>query len=150
MRKLFTAVMAVLMVSVTVQFFLAASGASDSRTGGEAFDAHRGLGFVILLLALVAVVIAVLVRAPGRVTTLTGTLVGLLLLQPILAGVSGAIDDSGGGSQAAGLVFGLHGVNGLAIAALIGVILKAARTGAAADDPSGPAVTTRGSGEDRP
>lgn len=127
MRKVFTSLTAVLLATVAIQFFLAAMGAFDSASRDESFAAHRGLGFLIVLLALITTVTAAVARIPGRVVGLTATVLGLVVLQPVLAGVSRAIEDADDGSRAAELAFGLHGVNGLAIAALLSLILRRSR-----------------------
>jgi hypothetical protein len=133
-RKVFTGLMTVLMVTVAVQFFLAASGAFDPAPPDESFGLHRGLGFLILLLALVAIAVGALARMPGHVVGRTGLVLGLVVLQPVIAGVARAVADSDGGSTAGQMVFGLHGVNGLLIMALVATSLRRSRAVAPGSD----------------
>jgi Kef-type K+ transport system membrane component KefB len=128
MRKVFTGLTALLMLAVVLQFFLAGSGAFDTAPNDESFGPHRALGYLILLLAVVAALVGALARIPGRLLGRTVLIVGLALLQPVIAGLASALNDSGGGATSAGkLVFGLHAVNGLIIAAVLATIVRRAR-----------------------
>lgn len=128
MRKVFTSLVALLMLAVIVQFFLAASGAFGTAPNDEAFGPHRALGYAILLLAIVVTLVGALARMPGRLIGMTGLVVGLNVLQPVIAGVASAVGESGGSTTTAGeLVFGLHAVNGLIIMALLGTIVRRSR-----------------------
>jgi hypothetical protein len=135
MRKAFTGLAALLMFAVVVQFFLAASGAIDTAPADEAFGPHRGLGFVTVLLAVVLTVVAAVVRMPGRLIGLSGLVAGLGILQPIIAVSAKAFGESGAGQ----LVFGLHGVNGLVIMAVVLMIIRESRalTATAPTTPAG-------------
>ncbi|SCL41835.1 hypothetical protein GA0074692_6521 [Micromonospora pallida] len=139
MRKAFTGLAALLMFVVVVQFFLAASGAINSAPTDEAFGPHRGLGFVTILLALVLTVVAAVVRMPGRLIGLSGLVVGLGILQPVIAIIAKALGESGAGQ----LVFGLHGVNGLAIMGVVLMIIRRSQALTAA--PTTPAGTAAAS-----
>jgi cytochrome b561 len=135
MRKTFTGVTALLMLAVVVQFFLAASGAFDDAPADESFGPHRGVGFLILLLALLATLAAAAAKLPGRVVGMTAAVLGLAVLQPVIAGVASALDDTGDGSGPAAVVFGLHGVNGLVIMTLVGSLLQKSREPSPAVEP---------------
>lgn len=149
MRKVFIGLMAVLMVGVTVQFFLAASGAFDPAPPDESFGLHRGLGFLILLLALVATAVGALARMPGNVVGRSGLVLGLVVLQPVIAGIARAVADSDDGSTAGQMVFGLHGVNGLVIMGLVATTLRRSRAVAPGPDdlPEGLASPASGTTE---
>jgi heme A synthase len=127
MRKVFAGLMAVLMLAVVVQFFLAASGAFDNAPNDESFGPHRGLGFLILFLALLATGAGAAARMPGRIVARAGLVLGLVVLQPVIAGIAGAVGEVDGASSAGELVFGLHGVNGLVIMALVATIVRTSR-----------------------
>ena len=112
MRRVFTGLTAALMLAVLVQFFLAGSGAFNPAPTDEAFAPHRALGYLILLFAVLLTIVGALARVPGRLIGMTGLVAGLAVLQPVIAVVAGALGESGV------LVFGLHAVNGLAIAGI--------------------------------
>ncbi|SRR6266545_8244584 len=153
MRKAFAGSAGLLMLAIAAQFFLAASGAFDTAPIDESFQPHRMLGYGILLLAVLLTVYAALARMPGRIIGMCGLVVGLGLLQPVIAAIANALEDSGDGSNAGQLVFGLHGLNGLVMMAVVGTIVRAAReaagstpparTGAGSPPADGPADLTR-------
>ncbi|MDX6554552.1 MAG: hypothetical protein QOD86_747 [Miltoncostaeaceae bacterium] len=87
------------------QFYLAGA----ATFGATSFDAHVGLGYALLALSLALVVVAV---ASRTLVALTALLLGLMVLQVVLA-------QAGEGS---GWIGGLHAVNALAIFAVAGLI----------------------------
>ena len=119
MRKVYAGLAILLMLVVVVQFFLAASGAFDTAPKDEAFAAHRGLGYVTVLLAILTTVGAALARVPGRLIGITGLVAVLAIVQPVIRGIAAAVGETATAGQ---LVFGLHAVNGLVIVALVGMI----------------------------
>ncbi|SCL21972.1 DUF6220 domain-containing protein [Micromonospora inyonensis] len=127
MRKAFAGLAALLLVVIVVQFFLAASGAFDSAPLDEAFRPHRALGFGTVLLAVVLTVVAALAKMPGRIIGLSGLVAGLGILQPVIAVIARAFGDSGDTTAAGQLVFGLHAVNGLAMAIVVHSIFRQSR-----------------------
>ncbi|HEU4948754.1 MAG TPA: DUF6220 domain-containing protein [Kribbella sp.] len=128
MRKVFAALVTLLMLAVVVQFMLAASGAFDTAPKDESFQPHRALGYGILILAVLLTLVCALARMPGRLIGMTGLVAGLSFLQGVIRAVAGAFDETGGGTTVTGeLVFGLHAVNGLIIMALAVRILRQAR-----------------------
>jgi hypothetical protein len=128
MRKVFAGLAAVLMAAIVVQFFLAASGAFDTEPNEESFQPHRALGYLILLFAVVVTVVAAVARMPGRVIGLCGLIAGLVFAQSLIRAIARAFEETGGASTTAGeLVFGLHAVNGLAIMAIAGMVVRLAR-----------------------
>lgn len=143
MKRTFRGLVALTLLAVVVQFFLAASGAFDTAPREEAFEPHRALGYLVLVLAVVSTVVGALAKVPARLVGTTGLVVGLVVLQPVIAGVASSLDESGSSTTAGELVFGLHAVNGLVIAALLGTVLRRSRepgepAGVGAEAASGP------------
>jgi cytochrome b561 len=124
MKRVFTGLAALLFLAVIAQFFLAASGAFDPAPTEEAFQPHRALGYLILILALVVTVAGAVARMPGRLIGMAGLAVGLVLVQVVIAEVAKAVGD---GSTAGHLIFGLHAVNGLLIVGVTATNLRRAR-----------------------
>jgi Family of unknown function (DUF6220) len=146
MRKLFAGLLSLLMLAVVVQVFLAAGGAFDSAPTEEAFRPHRALGYAILLFALVLTALAALARMPGRLVGMTGLVAGLVVLQPVIAGIADALGDSGTTTTAGKLVFGLHGVNALGIMFVLGRVARQARAFAATPNAAVPGAAVSAAG----
>ncbi|WP_020574471.1 DUF6220 domain-containing protein [Actinopolymorpha alba] len=141
MRKVFAVMARLLMLAIVVQFYFAAMGAFDSAPNDEAFQPHRGLGYGIVLIAVLTTLVAALARMPGRLIGTTGLVAGLGVVQGVIALIAKAFNDAGDTSTTAGkLVFGLHAVNGLIIMGVVGRIIRQTR------ELSGPAAPTRGAG----
>jgi hypothetical protein len=87
------------LAAVVVQFFLAGLGAFGATT----YDAHTGLGIVVGIGSLVMLVVALVGRLPRTVSLLTLLLVGLNIVQTVLANID--VEE----------IAALHPVNGLAI-----------------------------------
>lgn len=126
MRKAFAGLATLLMLVVVAQFFLAASGAFDTAPNDESFRPHRALGYVIFLLPVLMAIVAALARMPRRLVGMTGLVVGLTVVQVVIAELAKAFGD-GGSATVGQLVFGLHAVNGLVIMAVAGRIVRQAR-----------------------
>ncbi|MEU7804094.1 DUF6220 domain-containing protein [Micromonospora arborensis] len=137
MRKAFAGLAALLMLAVVAQFFLAASGAFDTAPNDESFQPHRMLGGGIVLLSVLVTIAAATARMPGRLIGLSGLVAGLAVVQFLIKAVATVFDSTGGSTTAGQLVFGLHAVNGLAIMAVAGRIVRQA------GQLSRPAATTR-------
>ncbi|MFD2762580.1 DUF6220 domain-containing protein [Micromonospora eburnea] len=145
MRKLFVGLAALLMLVVVAQFYFAASGAFSTAPNEESFRPHRALGYVIFFLPVLMAIVGALARMPGRLIGMAGLVAGLAIVQVLVAVLAKAFNDTGDTTTTAGqLVFGLHAVNGLAIVAVSGNVLRRARVLA------GSAVTGRraGAGDD--
>ena len=128
MRKVFAGLAALLMLAVVAQFFLAASGAFDTAPNDESFQPHRMLGGGIVLLSVLVTIAAATARMPGRLIGMSGLVAGLAVVQFVIKAFATAFDGAGGSSTTAGqLVFGLHAVNGLAVMAVAGRIVRQAR-----------------------
>lgn len=137
MRKAFPVLTGLVMLAVVVQFYLAASAAFSTASKETSFAPHRTFGYIILLLTIILVVIAAAAKMPGRIIGLAGMVVGLTILQPLIAFVAKALNDSGSSTTASTIVFGLHAVNALIIFTTLRKLLQVTRelaaTGAIAD-----------------
>ncbi|MCW3816881.1 DUF6220 domain-containing protein [Micromonospora sp. DR5-3] len=122
MRRAFAGLATLQLLAVVAQFFLAASGAFDTAPNDESFQPHRALGGGIVLITVLVTVVAATARMPGRLIGMSGLVAGLAVLQFVIAAIATALDGTAGG-----LVFGLHAVNGLAIVAVTGRIIRQAR-----------------------
>ncbi|HEX5598771.1 MAG TPA: DUF6220 domain-containing protein [Micromonosporaceae bacterium] len=127
MRKFFAGLAALQMLAVVAVFFLAAKGAFDTAPNDESFRAHRMLGPAIVLIAVLLTIVAAITRMPGRLIGMSGLVAGLAIVQFVIAAIATALDGTGGSTTAGELVFGLHAVNGLAIVAVTGNIIRQAR-----------------------
>lgn len=127
MRKVFTGLTALVMLTVVVQFYLAATGAFNTAPKDESFAPHRMLGYVILLLAVVLTAVAALARMPGRIVGLSGLVLGLTILQPVIVATADAFGDPGSSTTAGTVVFGLHAVNALVIFTALRRLLQRSR-----------------------
>ncbi len=126
MRRSFAGLAALQMLAVVAQFFLAASGAFDTAPNDESFQTHRALGYGIVLLAVLVTIVAAIARMPGRLIGMSGLVAGLAVVQVVIRAIATAFDGTGGSTTAGELVFGLHAVNGLAILAVAGMIVRQA------------------------
>jgi hypothetical protein len=104
-RSALTPLAVVFAVLLVPQFYLAGA----ATFGATSFDAHVGLGYALVALSLALVVIAV---ASRTLVALTAVLLGLMVLQVILAQAG----------ESSGWLGGLHVVNGLAIFAVAGLV----------------------------
>lgn len=147
MKKLVSGLAALLMLTVVVQFYLAASGAFDSAPTEEAFRPHRAVGTAILLLAVVLTVLAALVRMPRRFVGTAGSVVLLVLFQSVIREVSKGLGDSSGAGH---LLFGLHGLNGMLIVGAVGALVRQARIASRSPAPEPVASHHVASGEAAP
>ncbi len=105
----FFLVAAAYLAVVVVQFFLAGLAVF----GSTSFEAHRGLGFVLLAVSLVMVVLTFVAKLPKRMIVLTAVLLGLNVLQVILANIDDVPE-----------LAALHVVNAVAVFALAHLILR--------------------------
>jgi hypothetical protein len=141
LRRVFAVLATLLVLVVVAQFFLAASGAFDTAPKDESFQPHRALGYGIVLFAVLLTIVAALARMPGRLIGMTAVVAGLTAVQPVIAALARAFNDTGDTSTTAGeLVFGLHAVNGLIIVAVAATVARRARAlsrSAVADRPAG-------------
>lgn len=108
-----------IVVAVALQFPLAAWGIFDGRTGNlptgstkladtTTLDAHRAVGDLIVLLALLLLAAALAAGARGRALRMVAALFALTVVQSVL----------GGAGASTPLLGALHGLNALAILGL--------------------------------
>jgi hypothetical protein len=93
---------------VVTQFFLAGAGAF----GATSFDAHRTIGSLVVIVALLGLVIS---AATGRHRGHTAAVFGLLVLQALLGSLGG--DEPWVGA--------LHGLNAIAVMGAAGSLAQA-------------------------
>ena len=118
MRKAFAGLAILLMLIVVAEFYFAARGGFSTAPREESYRPHHALGYVIFLLPLLMAVFAAVARMPRRLVGLSVLVAGLTAVQVLIAKVAGAIGDAGP------LVFGLHAVGGLALAAVAWMLLR--------------------------
>ena len=117
-----------MVLAVLVQIFLAGYGIFSGRTtdlGHHAkivetstLDAHRALGSLIVLVALLLVLAAAAAGYRGRDMAMSGMLLLLVVVQMFLAGL---------GADTGAAFGGLHAVNAMVIAGLSGAVMARAR-----------------------
>ncbi|MGH3007427.1 MAG: DUF6220 domain-containing protein [Gaiellaceae bacterium] len=98
-RVIYFGVAAVYLVGAVVQFFLAGLGVF----GASSYDAHRAFGLILVLVTLVLLVLSIVGRMPRTAIILTVVLLGLNVLQMVLANTD------------VGEIAALHPVNGVVI-----------------------------------
>jgi uncharacterized membrane protein YhaH (DUF805 family) len=107
---------------LVVQFFLAGLGAfttiHNKKFSDSNFNAHAGLGDLLVVLSLIILLVALVVRR-RRAIQLSGALFGLMIVQLILAGA---------GTNTAPWLGGLHAANALVIVAVTGLMIRDARS----------------------
>jgi energy-coupling factor transporter transmembrane protein EcfT len=117
-----------LQLDVLVQFYFAGVGAFARPQDDKSFALHEMNGWLVFLLSLLLLIVAALAKAPGRLVGLSALPLGLTVLQVLLVLFGRAFNDTGDHTTPAGLVIlGLHAVNGLAIMAVVGILLRRAR-----------------------
>ncbi|MFG1992823.1 DUF6220 domain-containing protein [Actinoplanes sp. NPDC048988] len=109
MRKTFTFLAAALLLIVIAQFVFATTGGFHASS----YRLHHAMGYVIFFVPLIMAIVAAAGRLPARLVWVSLLVVGLDSLQVVIAEI--------GGSWTA-----LHGLNGLAILASSGWLLKSA------------------------
>lgn len=143
MRRVFLALAGLMLLATVALIFFAGVGAFDTAPRSDSFEPHRMIGRGLFVVSLVAIGVAALARAPGRLIGSTALVTGLVLLQSVIAMVSGGFDDAGDQSTTAGnLVFGLHALNGLLTMWVARTVLVGARRLAARPQPAELAAPT--------
>lgn len=141
LRRVYIGLTGALLAAVVLQFYFAAVGAFTRPQTDSSYALHGITGTAIIpLLALLATVVAALLRLPGRQIGLTALPLGLVVVQLLIVGVGRALSDNDGErtTPVALIVLGLHAINGLAIMAVAGSVFAGARrsTPAAAGAPA--------------
>jgi Family of unknown function (DUF6220) len=98
-RVIYFGAAAIYLVGAVVQFFLAGLGVF----GASSYDAHRAFGLILVLVTLVLLVLSIVGRMPRTTIILTVVLLGLNVLQMVLANTD------------VGEIAALHPVNGVVI-----------------------------------
>lgn len=98
-RVIYFGAAAIYLVGAVVQFFLAGLGVF----GASSYDAHRAFGLILVLVTLVLLVLSIVGRMPRTTIILTVALLGLNVLQMVLANTD------------VGEIAALHPVNGVVI-----------------------------------
>jgi multisubunit Na+/H+ antiporter MnhE subunit len=110
-RVLFYGLTVLFLLGVVVQFFLAGLYVF----GGTSIETHRVLGFILAAAALLLIILALVGRLPRRTVLLTVLLLGLTILQSVLANID--INEVGA----------LHPVNALVIAFVAYALMQGSR-----------------------
>jgi hypothetical protein len=128
-RRVYLTLAGLLLLAVLVQFYFAAVGAFAKPQNDSSFALHDFTGSVAIpVLSLLATIAAAVARAPGRLIGLTILPLGLVVVQMLIVTLGRAFNDTGDQTTPVGLVIlGLHAVNGLAIMAVAGMVLRRAR-----------------------
>ena len=128
MRKVYLVLTGLMLLAVVAQFYFAAVGAFARPQQDTSFVLHDITGtLVIPLLAILATVVALVARVPGRLVGLTILPLGLIVVQVLIVVLGKAFDDGDTTSPAALAVLGLHAINGLAVMAVAGTVFARAR-----------------------
>jgi len=122
MRKVFTGLAIVQLLTVLAQFFFAASGGFSTAPREESYAPHHALGYVIFILSVLVAAAGALARVPGRLIGWSASIAGLVTVQVLLGVLARALNDTLGP-----IVFGLHAVNAMAIAAISVLVVRQAR-----------------------
>ena len=128
MRKVYLVLTGLMLLAVVAQFYFAAVGAFARPQQDTSFVLHDVTGtLVIPVLAILATVVALVARVPGRLVGLTILPLGLIVVQVLIVVLGKAFDDGDTTSPAALAVLGLHAINGLAVMAVAGTVFARAR-----------------------
>lgn len=130
MRRVYVAIVGLLLASGALQFYFAAVGAFTRPQTDDSFSLHLTNGRMIFpLLALLAIGAAALARAPGRLIGLTSLPLALGILQSLIVLLGNAI---GGATEQrttplALAILGLHAINGMIIMGVTSLVMRRAR-----------------------
>src|SRR4051812_8731405 len=115
MRKALVVVCFLLLGAFALQFVFAAVGAFTKPAADDSYALHSINGMAVIpVLTLLAILLAALAKAPGRLIGLTSLVLGLVVLQGLIAMLANAFADATGASTPVGLIVGgLHAVNGI-------------------------------------
>jgi hypothetical protein len=148
-RRVYLALSGLLLLAILAQFYFAAVGAFAKPQDDNSFALHDLDGSIIIpALSLLLTIVAAVARAPGRLIGLSALPLGLVVVQMLIVALGRALNTSADQTTPAGLaILGLHAVNGLAIMAVAGTLMRRARElagapRAAAPDPRAAAPST--------
>ncbi len=135
LRKVYIGLTGLLLAAVVVQFYFAAVGAFTKPQPDNPYRVHEIIGSAVIpLLAILATVVAAIMKLPARQIGLTALPLGLTILQVLIVVLGKALSTNDGQTTttAALIVLGLHAVNGLAIMGVAGTVFARARRPVAA------------------
>jgi hypothetical protein len=129
MRKIFVIVSALLLASFVLQFVFAAVGAFTTPAGDDSYALHSINGMAVIpALTLLTALFAALTKAPGRVIGLAFLVLGLVVVQALIAALANAFTDPVGASTPLSLtVGGLHAVNAIVVVHVAVSVFRAAQ-----------------------
>ncbi|NUR71281.1 MAG: hypothetical protein HOU81_10715 [Hamadaea sp.] len=129
MRKALLVTSGVLLAVFALQFAFAAVGAFTKPAGDSAYSLHRINGSVVIpLLILLMTLFAALAKAPGKLIGMAILPLGLVVLQPILAGIANGLTDDGGATSTVGLIVGaLHAINAIIMVHFVVGVMRGAQ-----------------------
>jgi Family of unknown function (DUF6220) len=130
LRRVYIGLTGALLAAVVLQFYFAAVGAFTKPQQDSSYALHGITGTAVIpLLALLATIVAALLRLPGRQIGLTALPLGLVVVQLLIVGIGRALSENDGErtTPAALVVLGLHAINGLAIMGVAGSVFARAR-----------------------
>ena len=130
MRRLYVVVLGLLLASGALQFYFAAVGAFTRPQTDDSYSLHLINGRMAFpLLALLAIGVAALAKAPGRLIGLTSLPLALVVVQTLIIllgnAIGGATDQRT--TPLALAILGLHAINGMAIMGVTGIVMRRAR-----------------------
>jgi hypothetical protein len=135
MLKFYRVWIGLLHVLIGLQFFLAGYGAIGSGSPDESFELHIMNGRLIAVVALLGILFAALSRAGGKLVGMAAGVLGLVVLQSLIALVSVA------GTTPGQIIFGFHAINALMIMGLAEASGRLAKQLLADRKPVEPAAT---------
>jgi hypothetical protein len=137
LRRVYIGLTGALLASVVLQFYFAAVGAFARPAQDDSFRLHDITGMAVIpILSIAAVIVAALLRLPGRQIGLTALPLGLVVVQVLIVVAGQALGDDNRTTPAGLAVLGLHAVNALAIMAVVGTVFARARRRPVAAEPA--------------
>lgn len=134
MLKFYRLWIGLLHILIGLQFFLAGYGAIGTGSPDESFSLHIMNGRLIAVIALLGILFAALSRAGGKLVGMAAGVLGLVVLQSLIALVSVA------GTTPGQIIFGFHAINALMIMGLAEASGRLAKQLLADREPAEPAA----------
>ncbi len=101
------------MAGLALQFYLAGMG----MFGASSFEAHRVVGYLVVLLILILLLLALIRRGPRRLLAMSALLAVLVIVQVLLPSLRSSVP----------LLAALHPVNAMALLGVTATIMRSAR-----------------------
>jgi hypothetical protein len=137
MRRVYIVLTGVMLAAVVLQFYFAAVGAFAKPQVDTSYRLHDiDGGMVIPLLAILATIVAFVLKLPRGQIGMTILPLGLVVVQFLIVLLGDALNTDNGDKTTpiALIIYGLHAVNGLAVMAVAGTVFAQARRGPATAD----------------